>query len=151
MNCSKTPTGNYFPLFFFFFRRPIFYFSQACNNYDFPELKQAIQPMLSKVLAYQSEALKKPVYLCSETFDPDIKPAGISPPTLSAAGLANQTTLIEYLTIGARCFEIPADPGVEVIYPPSSDEDEDQHQHSKSRNTPILAANKFRQYLLIPE
>ena len=81
--------------------------------------------MLTKILSYQSEALKKPVFLCAAILDPRVKIKYINEDTLSAAGLLNKDELVKYFTNQAHTFDIPSDPYIEIIAPPSSDEDDD--------------------------
>ena len=101
--------------------------------------------MLNKVLSYQKEALKKPVYLCAAILDPRAKTNEINEETLNAAGLADKDDLISFFTKEAREFETTHDPDIQIIHPPSSDDDDedDRPQHFRSKRAPISVDNEI--------
>lgn len=107
--------------------------------------------MLTKVLLYPMEALKKPVYLCAEIFDRKEKTKETNDGTIKAASFANKEDFIEFFINKACDFAINNNPDIEIIHPPSSNEDEDNYhtQHFKSKWAPISVDKKIRQYLFI--
>lgn len=137
-------------IIFFFFKHLLrvlpdgcCYLSQAWNLYTCQEIKQDIQPILTKIISYQTEALKNPVLMVrrnygpTEIMDPHVKIKYINEDSLSAAVLAN------YFTNQAHTFEAPSDTDTEIVAPPLSDEDNDQPCHYKRKIGPISSKNKY--------
>lgn len=101
-----------------------------------------LEPMRQKLLDYQTQAFKKPVYTCAALLDPRLKMEAFSQKTRNAMKM-NPVDIKESFIKHATPFEVPANPDIEL--PPSDHESnhaDDSHDFDNNSEGPNLFLSK---------